>query len=194
MYLFVVVQLVDLAVHWLDPMSSWSRRAADCRSQSEWRGPARHKALQRLRRTAAPWHWTAGNDASDLARRFGETQRSPRPNSSIAVSDQVSGSSTIRVSDLAKWLRPRAGRAETSMRRLASALGRSPSVVHEELRRLVACGLISVARGPRGTGRPPSIEHNRTIATDFGICGGAAPPSRRASQNPRRVDCFFTQY
>jgi hypothetical protein len=51
------------------------------------------------------------------------------------------------------------------MRRLASALGRSPSGVHEELRRLVASGLISAACGPRGTvlalmdtpyGGPPS--------------------------------------
>ena len=37
------------------------------------------------------------------------------------------------------------------MRRLASALGRSPSGVHEELRRLVASGLITAAFGPRGT-------------------------------------------
>jgi DNA-binding Lrp family transcriptional regulator len=37
------------------------------------------------------------------------------------------------------------------MRRLASALGRSPSGVHEELRRLVASGLITAVFGPRGT-------------------------------------------
>ena len=49
------------------------------------------------------------------------------------------------------WLRLQGGRAETSMRRLASELGRSPSGVHEGLRRLVASGLITAVSGPRGT-------------------------------------------
>jgi predicted transcriptional regulator len=53
--------------------------------------------------------------------------------------------------DVMAWLRLQGGRAETSMRRLANALGRSPSGVHEEIRRLVASGLIIAASGPRGT-------------------------------------------
>src|SRR5262249_8964667 len=50
-------------------------------------------------------------------------------------------------SDLTRWLRQQGGRAETSMRRLASALGRSPSRVHEEPRLLVASGVPLVASG-----------------------------------------------
>jgi predicted transcriptional regulator len=34
---------------------------------------------------------------------------------------------------------------------LATALGRSPSAVHDELRRLAASGTIVMAVGPRGT-------------------------------------------
>ena len=60
-------------------------------------------------------------------------------------------SSVLRPSDVAGWLRQHGGRAETSMRRLADALGRSRSGVHDELRRLVASGLITAASGPRGT-------------------------------------------
>jgi predicted transcriptional regulator len=37
------------------------------------------------------------------------------------------------------------------MRCLASALGRSPSGVHEELRGLVASGLITAVPSPQGT-------------------------------------------
>lgn len=58
---------------------------------------------------------------------------------------------TVQPSDLMQWLAVQGGRAETSMRRLASALGRSPSGVHEELRRLAASGVITLAAGPRGT-------------------------------------------
>jgi hypothetical protein len=67
------------------------------------------------------------------------------------VSREVLGANTTRGPDLAMWLRQQGGQAETSMRRLASALGRSPSGVHEELRRLVASGVITAASGPRGT-------------------------------------------
>ena len=58
---------------------------------------------------------------------------------------------TVRPSELTAWLRLQGGRAETSMRRLASALGRSPSGVHEELRRLVASGMITRVFSPQGT-------------------------------------------
>ena len=59
--------------------------------------------------------------------------------------------SVVRPSDVASWLRLQGGRAETSMRRLADALGRSPSGVHDELRRLVASGLITLNADSRGT-------------------------------------------
>jgi hypothetical protein len=52
---------------------------------------------------------------------------------------------------VAAWLRSQGGRAETSMRRLANTLGRSPSGVHDELRRMVAAGLLTAVSGPRGT-------------------------------------------
>ena len=52
---------------------------------------------------------------------------------------------------VAAWLRSQGGQAETSMRRLANTLGRSPSGVHNELRRMVASGLLTVVSGPRGT-------------------------------------------
>ncbi|RTL67522.1 MAG: hypothetical protein EKK41_16870 [Hyphomicrobiales bacterium] len=55
------------------------------------------------------------------------------------------------VSELTDWLRGQGGKAETSMRRLASVLGRSSSGVHEEIRRLVALGAITSSAGPRGT-------------------------------------------
>jgi predicted transcriptional regulator len=37
------------------------------------------------------------------------------------------------------------------MRRLAAEMGRSPSAVHDELRRLVVAGTITMASGPKGT-------------------------------------------
>src|SRR5262249_49775374 len=66
-------------------------------------------------------------------------------------SERLRPSSVVWPSDVMGWLRSQGGRAETSMRRLANALGRSPSGVHDELRRLVASGLIVAASGPRGT-------------------------------------------
>jgi predicted transcriptional regulator len=49
------------------------------------------------------------------------------------------------------WLAARGGRAQTSMRRLAREIGRSPSGVHDEIGRLVASGAITVPSGPRGS-------------------------------------------
>jgi len=132
------------------------------------------------------WALDGGKRRQRPRQTLWRTQCSPRPNSSIAVSDQVS-----RVSDLAKWLRQLAGRAETSMRRLASALGRSPSGVHEELRRLVASGLISVARAARAVRagrRVLSIIEPLRLTSAYAAVALPAPPSRRASQNARRVD------
>jgi hypothetical protein len=57
----------------------------------------------------------------------------------------------VRPGSVVEWLQQQGGRAETSMRRLADAVGRSPSGVHDELRRLVSYGLITAVFGPRGT-------------------------------------------
>jgi hypothetical protein len=100
--------------------------------------------------------------SSDTLNIEGQTARTPPANAPDALANAVSiraeqqcpvvsGATTTRASDLAAWLRQQGGRAETSMRRLAAALGRSPSGVHEELCRLVASGLITAASGPRGT-------------------------------------------
>jgi hypothetical protein len=78
-----------------------------------------------------------------------EHQTTLRPVASVRRPEVSCG--VPATSDLTKWLRQQGGRAETSMRRLASVLGRSPSGVHEELRRLVASGVLIAASGPRGT-------------------------------------------
>lgn len=49
------------------------------------------------------------------------------------------------------WLEAQGGRADTSTRRLGAALGRTPSSVHGELKRLVAAGSIAMAAGAKGT-------------------------------------------
>jgi hypothetical protein len=54
-------------------------------------------------------------------------------------------------SSVVEWLRQQGGSAETSRRRLATAFGRSPSAVHEELRRLANSGTITMTSGRRGT-------------------------------------------
>jgi hypothetical protein len=84
--------------------------------------------------------------------------RTPPANAPDALPDPASGQArhsrpvvSAHPSELTAWLRLQGGRAETSMRRLANTLGRSPSGVHEELRRLVASGMITAASGPRGT-------------------------------------------
>jgi hypothetical protein len=58
---------------------------------------------------------------------------------------------TVQPSGVREWLVEQGGSARTSMRRLASVLGRSPSAVHDELRRLAASGAITMTACPRGT-------------------------------------------
>jgi hypothetical protein len=53
--------------------------------------------------------------------------------------------------DIAFWLRAKGGRARTSMRRLASELGRSHAGVHIEVGRLVAAGVLTALPSARGT-------------------------------------------
>jgi len=71
------------------------------------------------------------------------------PDTASASSVSERPASVVRTTGLVAWLQLQGGRSETSMRRLASAIGRSPSGVHEELRRLVAAGLRRRARWSR---------------------------------------------
>ena len=73
------------------------------------------------------------------------------PNTVSVRPERTRQATVVRPSGVSDWLIQQGGRAETSMRRLADTLGRSPSGVHDELRRLAASGLITAASGPRGT-------------------------------------------
>ncbi len=89
-------------------------------------------------------------DAGD--RRSGHIERTPRtPRPSVPVQVSAGRPRVAHATDVTEWLALQGGRAETSMRRLASVLGRSPSGVHDELRRLAASGAITMSTGPRGT-------------------------------------------
>ena len=57
----------------------------------------------------------------------------------------------VHAGDLTAWLRAKGGAAQTSMRRLALELGRSPAGVHVEIGRLAAAGVLTAVAGPRGT-------------------------------------------
>jgi hypothetical protein len=74
-----------------------------------------------------------------------------RPNTAERTRDHPRPLPVRPASGVAEWLAQQGGRAETSRRRLATALGRSPSSVHDELRRLAASGTITMNAGPRGT-------------------------------------------
>jgi hypothetical protein len=96
--------------------------------------------------------------SADTANTEARTDRTVPASALDALPDTASGrpgrprtAARVQPSELMAWLRLQGGRADTSMRRLASALGRSPAGVHEELRRLVASGLITAASGPHGT-------------------------------------------
>jgi hypothetical protein len=65
--------------------------------------------------------------------------------------ERTRSASAEHVSDVSAWLMTRGGKSATSMRRLASDLGRSPSGVHDAVRRMVASGMLSATPGPRGT-------------------------------------------
>jgi hypothetical protein len=91
-----------------------------------------------------------------------EHPRTPRPNAQAhsptersntakRTPDHLRPMAVRRASGVAEWLAQQGGRAETSRRRLATVLGRSPSGVHDELRRLAASGAITMTTGPRGT-------------------------------------------
>jgi hypothetical protein len=94
--------------------------------------------------------WTARTLSASVPDALPDTAPGQPGHSRPVIPDRCPAS-TVQPSDLTQWLRLQGGRAETSMRRLASALGRSRSGVHEELRRLVASGLVTAACGPRGT-------------------------------------------
>jgi len=73
------------------------------------------------------------------------------PNTAERTPDHRRPTAVRPASGVTEWLAQQGGRAETSRRRLATALGRSPSSVHDELRRLAASGAITMTAGARGT-------------------------------------------
>jgi hypothetical protein len=88
--------------------------------------------------------------APRAAEHVGGHPRTPEQNSHAAAASAVRPL-TVRPSTVADWLTMQGGRAQTSMRRLAVEIGRSPSAVHGELRRLVPAGTVTMSSGPRGT-------------------------------------------
>ena len=82
-----------------------------------------------------------------------DTQAQHRTDSRTLPSVRTAFASPLMAqpSGVQDWLAGQGGRAVISMRRLASVLGRSPSAVHDELRRLQASGALTLAPGPRGT-------------------------------------------
>ena len=84
-------------------------------------------------------------------------QRPPRVHTGDLASVQPSIASRhqcpsgVHAGDLTAWLRARGGAAQTSMRRLALELGRSPAGVHVEVGRLAAAGVLTAVAGSRGT-------------------------------------------
>jgi hypothetical protein len=57
----------------------------------------------------------------------------------------------MRPCTVVDWVAGQGGRALTSRRKLADALGRPPTTVADELARLVAAGAVRATPGPRGT-------------------------------------------
>jgi hypothetical protein len=57
----------------------------------------------------------------------------------------------VRASAVEEWLHLQGGKAHISMRRLGADLSCSSSKAHDEVRRLVASGVLTATPGPRGT-------------------------------------------
>jgi hypothetical protein len=78
-----------------------------------------------------------------------------RDTSSFKLSGQPA--STVRCDlirlhgDLIRWLQNKGGRVQTSMRRLAHELGRSPAGVHIDIGRLAAADVLTAMPSARGT-------------------------------------------
>jgi hypothetical protein len=103
--------------------------------------------------TEAPTARTLPAATTDALPATGHPQTPPAraPDTLSVRPERTRPVTVVRPSRVITWLEQHGGRAETSMRRLANAIGRSPSGVHEELRRLVACGRVTASSGPRGT-------------------------------------------
>ena len=92
--------------------------------------------------------WPAvSREPSDQSDQPKATTLTARPNT---PTEQL-GRAVHERSDVLAWLAEQGGHAHTSRRRLAMHLGRRPTALHDELRRLAAEGRIAMAVGPRGT-------------------------------------------
>ena len=94
---------------------------------------------QRDGRCSAPEHPRTPQHNAPNAQAHTPIERS---NTAERTPDHALPMAVRPASGVAEWLAQQGGRAETSRRRLATALGRSPSAVHDELRRLAASGAI----------------------------------------------------
>jgi hypothetical protein len=99
-------------------------------------------------RCSAPEHLRTPQHTAPNAQAHTPTEH---PNTAVRTPDHPRPMAVRPAPGVAEWLAQQGGRAETSRRRLATALGRSPSAVHDELRRLAASGAITMTAGPRGT-------------------------------------------
>jgi len=109
----------------------------------EARGEARNDKCAEPEHSRTPQPNTASAQGLTLAERPNTLDRTPDRSPPITVRPPPGG--------VIEWLTRQGGKANTSRRRLATALGRSPSAVHDELHRLAACGAITMIAGPRGT-------------------------------------------
>jgi hypothetical protein len=89
-------------------------------------------------------------DQSDQPQMAGSTTRSTRPADHAGLVF-ASHRPVHERSEVLDWLAQQGGHAVTSRRRLAEQLGRRPTALHDELRRLAARGRITMMTGPMGT-------------------------------------------
>jgi hypothetical protein len=145
-----------------DPRDGGGRRAHQgtsrvrcCQGRT---GDAEALGLAPAGRTQTPLDTPAGQPeqsrtppADAIAAARGHSHRQGTTPDTLPVRHERTRPATVvRPSGVSDWLMQPGGRAETSMRRLADVLGRCPSGVHDELRRLAAAGVLTAVAGPRG--------------------------------------------
>jgi hypothetical protein len=92
----------------------------------------------------------AGRSATPASTPTHQPGQSSRPATSVQPATPASHPA-IRPATVVEWLAGQGDRALTSRRKLAAALGRRPTALADELRRLAATGAIKVRTSPRGT-------------------------------------------
>ena len=80
-----------------------------------------------------------------------ETPAVDAPKTPPPIRLPVAVQTLIADGDLVGWVRAKGGRVQTSMRRLAQELGRSPAGVHIEIGRLAAADVLTAMPSAHGT-------------------------------------------